>query len=446
MHAVQSLILSYALNSLWQAPLLFLAGWLTARALRPAGPAAEQGVWAGVLILQSVLPALCLIPREWFAAILQWGAAAPAAGHAQVVAFTGQGIAVDPNALPAWLPAFAAITYLAFCAYFAARFLWRWMRLRRLRSDAVEVALPAPASRTWAQLSARFGVTHVSLATSPRIAGPVTLGLSRKLILLPAATLSHLLQDDFPAVLAHEFAHIRRNDFLKNLLYELLALPVSYHPLLWLTRERLIETRELVCDQIAAQAGGQQQYTESLLRLANLLVMGPSVRVPNTIGIFDAAKLERRLMNLTETKSQLKGLRRFAVVTACAVFGLATCGSAMALAVHVNQTVPGGGHQPYTPNRPVNVSPHIMQGNRISGPMPKYPVEAKKKKVQGTVVLDAIIGKDGKIKNLKAVSGPKILQKSALKAVRLWLYKPYLLNGNPVEVKTVINVTYSLAK
>ena len=174
--------------------------------------------------------------------------------------------------------------------------------------------------------------------------------------------------------------------------------------------------------------------------------MGPPARIPNTIGIFDAAKFERRLMNLSAKKPQLKGARRLAAITACAVFGLATCASAMALAVHVNQTVPGGGHQPYTPNKPVNVAAGVIAGSRISGPVPKYPVEAKKKKVQGTVALEAIINKKGAIERLKAVSGPKILQKSAIEAVRNWKYKPYLLNGKPVAVKTTINIIYSLAK
>lgn len=446
MHVLQSLILSYALNSLWQAPLLFFAGWIIARALRPAGPTAEHRVWVGALVLQSLLPALCLIPRQWFTALLHWRSAAPAAGHGNVAVFTGQGIAVDPNLLPAWLPAFATVAYLAVCGYFAARFLWRWTRLRRLRTDAIEVALPAPASQAWTQLSARFGIARVSLAASPCIAGPVTLGVSRRLILLPAAMLSHLLQDDFPALIVHEFAHIRRNDFLKNLFYELLALPLNYHPVLWLTRERVIETRELICDHIAAQASGQQQYTQSLLRLANLLIMGPPARIPNAIGIFDAAKLERRLMNLTEKKYQLKSVRRLTAIASCVIFGLATCASAMALAVHVDAQEHAQNSQTDHKSDRVTVSAKDMAGNRMGGPEIKYPVEAKKKKIQGTVILSAVIDKDGAIKELKAVSGPKILQKSAIDAVRNWKYKPYLLNGKPVDVKTEIRVIYSLAK
>jgi TonB family protein len=87
-----------------------------------------------------------------------------------------------------------------------------------------------------------------------------------------------------------------------------------------------------------------------------------------------------------------------------------------------------------------------MQGQRIGGPMPIYPPDAKKARIQGTVLLDAVIGKDGTVESLTVVSGPPALRTSAQDAVRQWTYKPFLLNGDPVEVKTTITVTYSLAK
>ena len=61
---------------------------------------------------------------------------------------------------------------------------------------------------------------------------------------------------------------------MKNLLYELFSLPVTYHPLLWLTRARIMESREMVCDQMAAAMTGRNEYAQSLLRLASLMVAG----------------------------------------------------------------------------------------------------------------------------------------------------------------------------
>ena len=87
-----------------------------------------------------------------------------------------------------------------------------------------------------------------------------------------------------------------------------------------------------------------------------------------------------------------------------------------------------------------------MAENLLNKVVPVYPPEAKKARIQGTVVLDAVIGKDGKVENLRVVSGPSQLQQSSLDAVRQWTYKPYLLNGDPIEVKTTVNVVYSLGK
>jgi TonB family protein len=75
---------------------------------------------------------------------------------------------------------------------------------------------------------------------------------------------------------------------------------------------------------------------------------------------------------------------------------------------------------------------------------PSYPMEAKIHHVSGTVILDAFIGTDGKIEELSVVSGPQVLQASALQAVSLWTYKPYLLNGKSALVEATITVNYAL--
>jgi protein TonB len=58
--------------------------------------------------------------------------------------------------------------------------------------------------------------------------------------------------------------------------------------------------------------------------------------------------------------------------------------------------------------------------------------------------LEAVISKDGQIKNLRVISGPPMLQQAALDAVKTWTYRPYLLNGEPAEVRTTINVIFTL--
>ena len=96
------------------------------------------------------------------------------------------------------------------------------------------------------------------------------------------------------------------------------------------------------------------------------------------------------------------------------------------------------------PPKKVVVSSGVMQGNRIGGEMPTYPAIAKAARIQGTVVLQATISRGGTIENLHVISGPPMLQSAAMEAVRGWRYKPYLLNGEPVEVETQVNVVFSL--
>lgn len=77
---------------------------------------------------------------------------------------------------------------------------------------------------------------------------------------------------------------------------------------------------------------------------------------------------------------------------------------------------------------------------------PVYPPLAKSARIQGTVALSAIIGKDGRIAELTVVSGHPMLIQAALGAVQQWQYKPTLLNGTPVEVATQINVVFTLGR
>ncbi len=97
------------------------------------------------------------------------------------------------------------------------------------------------------------------------------------------------------------------------------------------------------------------------------------------------------------------------------------------------------------PLRKVYISAGTAVGFLISKPTPTYPPDAKKAHVQGTVVLKAVIDTDGTIKELSVVSGPELLQQAALDAVKQWRYRPYLLNGDPVEVGTTINVIFTLS-
>ncbi len=97
------------------------------------------------------------------------------------------------------------------------------------------------------------------------------------------------------------------------------------------------------------------------------------------------------------------------------------------------------------PIGPQRVSSGVMQGLILSQPQPIYPEDAKAQHIQGVVVLHARISKEGTIKDLQLIGGPPALVVSAIDAVRQWKYKPFLVDGDPTEVDTVINVHYTLA-
>src|SRR5689334_2187857 len=97
-----------------------------------------------------------------------------------------------------------------------------------------------------------------------------------------------------------------------------------------------------------------------------------------------------------------------------------------------------------TPQR-VRVSQGVSQGLLIHQVKPNYPPLARQARIQGSVVLQAVIAKDGSIQGLHLVSGHPMLAPAAIEAVKQWRYKPYFLNGEPVEVETQITVNFTLA-
>jgi TonB family protein len=97
-----------------------------------------------------------------------------------------------------------------------------------------------------------------------------------------------------------------------------------------------------------------------------------------------------------------------------------------------------------TPHKSVSVSAGVMARNRMGGKDPKYPADAKRAHIDGRVVLEATISDSGKVEDLCVSQGPVMLQQASVDAVKTWRYKPFELNGQPVEVKTLINVDFTL--
>jgi len=106
----------------------------------------------------------------------------------------------------------------------------------------------------------------------------------------------------------------------------------------------------------------------------------------------------------------------------------------------------GGAPPPPRPRQtgPIRVGGNVQSARILNRVQPTYPPLARQTRISGTVRLHAIISKDGTIQQLEVISGHPLLQQSALDAVRQWRYQPTLLNGEPVEVDTTIDVIFSL--
>jgi protein TonB len=92
----------------------------------------------------------------------------------------------------------------------------------------------------------------------------------------------------------------------------------------------------------------------------------------------------------------------------------------------------------------IRVSHDVMQGLIIKKIQPKYPKDARNQRIQGPVLLQAVISETGDVKDIRLVSGHPLLAPAAIDAVKQWKYRPYQLNGKPVEIVTMITLNFQL--
>jgi len=188
-----------------------------------------------------------------------------------------------------------------------ARFGRAVHRVHRLRRDA-SILSPAHIGMAGQIIEAKY---RVALLASAAIDDPVTVGVFHPAILLPSKVLPDLGEQELSVILAHEYGHIRRRDFLVHTLCELISLPVAWHPGIGYLMSKISQTRELACDDYAAaRLGKRRSYAHTLLYLASLCLHVPRARAAG-LGIFDGDNLETRIMMLTE---KTRSLSRASVV------------------------------------------------------------------------------------------------------------------------------------
>jgi beta-lactamase regulating signal transducer with metallopeptidase domain len=188
-------------------------------------------------------------------------------------------------------------------------------RVHRLRKNA-SVLSPAEVGMASQIIEGRH---QVALLESTAIDDPVTVGVLHPAILLPSKVLPDLGEEELSAVLAHEYGHIRRRDFLAHMVCEFISLPVAWHPGIHYLMSKISQTRELACDDYAAvHLGKRRLYARTLLRLASLCLHTPRGN-PVGLGIFDGENLEARIMMLTEKRRSLSRAGLIGLVLAISI-------------------------------------------------------------------------------------------------------------------------------
>jgi beta-lactamase regulating signal transducer with metallopeptidase domain len=149
--------------------------------------------------------------------------------------------------LMGWIDAFWLIGVLTL----AARGFGGWWVIHRLRVTATS-QVPAPVRASFDRIAQALSLHRpVLLRVTSAIAGPVTIGTLRAIVLLPVSAVTLLSPDELEVVLAHELAHVRRADFLWNLVQTLIETLFFFHPAMWWISGRVRHERELCCDDLA---------------------------------------------------------------------------------------------------------------------------------------------------------------------------------------------------
>ena len=302
-----------------------------------------------------------------------------------------------------------------FCFFIAAGVGMRQVSVLRRTGEPAAGAVVAMA----AGLRERLGLQRaVGIVITQQTDGPSVVGWLRPVILLPAATLLGLSEQQLAAVLTHELAHIRRHDYLVNLVQNLVETLLFYHPAVWWTSARMRQERELCCDDAAVDSCGDALcYARALTVLEKLRGAGVSLAMGSTGGslLFRV----RRLMGLQPCETAPSRLP----VIAALLLGVACLGLNMNWARAQEQGVQGTVAVLTSPDSP-GVQVDIGGATVVERTGVEYPGYAWERKIGGIVVVEATLDAQGNVSDARILSGPAELRKNALQSVLEWHFAP----------------------
>jgi TonB family protein len=240
---------------------------------------------------------------------------------------------------------------------------------------------------------------------------------------------------------------MKRRDFQKNLFYEAASLLLAFHPVIWILKIHIAQTREMICDEMATKGLiDSRRYTESLLRLATMVAVGPRVSTPHAIGIFDANILEKRIMMMNLKKPRLSSGLKYGLVIPATVFllSVAVGGAAMAVVIEPPPSSQAMDQaQPY--GQIYKIGKDVVAPVLISEVEPEYP-EAEKKvkgKFSGTCVVGLVVDSSGMVHDVHVKRSLRPdFDANAVKSVEQYRFKPAMRAGEPVAVALNVQVNF----
>ena len=437
-----SFLASAVLNAIWQIPIVTAAGWLTTRVLRRIGPAAEHRVWVGALILSVLLP-LVPVRQPGIPTSTHYGLAVHGIGTSQAASEQNPSHWLGPVHLPA--PAMDSLCVLwSLTALFGAlRLFVGLVRTRSLLTTATPCDPDDDLQRIWQECRHLMGVGATDLFLSRHVSGPVTLAVDMDAVVLPLGFQQEVGREELRAALLHECAHVRRKDFRNNLLYQLLALPVQFHPAIRYVKQQLASSREMACDEAVVDATGDGlAYGDRLLRLATWMCSPVQVSPNHAVGMFDTNILEERIMRIHAGKPVVARATHFALlgVSACVI----TVGVASAMASRVEVVPPApaqarGAEAIYLVGKDATAPELVFQVE------PEYTPAARAAKTSGECIVAAIVSAQGVPQNVHVTKSLRSdLDANAIATVKQYRFHPGLHNGKPVRVQISVAVNYQI--
>jgi TonB family protein len=330
MKAISQLLLNFLVNAFWQIALIAAVASVCAWLIRSLGPSRRHALWVAALLMSLALPLLTTsrllgrtqvspsvssesVIREVPPPLILETPTSPESNSLSVSVSADKDRFIKLNgALAAGLTGF----YLLFILYRGLKLSGAWRHTRVIKHSSHDLEPNKRNEEIFARCQTAIGVRRVQILSSASVSVPLTVGIWRPLIILPERLLSEADTDVLTSAVGHELVHVLRRDFLLNLIYELIYLPLSFHPAAALVRRKINQTRELSCDELVArELLAAEVYAHSLVQLAGSAVPFGR-RATLTVGITDADILEERIMSLLGKPKLNSRLRKLSLVTA----------------------------------------------------------------------------------------------------------------------------------